>query len=248
MEALYFKCIAAYSIVMREIVLDTETTGFEPAEGHRLVEIGCVELVRQIPTGKTYHVYLNPEREMPEDAYRINGLSDEFLADKPVFADIADDFLAFVGEAPLVIHNAAFDMNFLNAELSWAQKPLLPMEQAIDTLVMARQRFPGAAATLDALCRRFEIDNSNRTLHGALLDAELLAEVYLELMGGRQHGLGFSTAANGGTRRDGGKDAAERQRRRDAHPLRDFPVPEAELAAHRKLLEEIDNALWVAEK
>lgn len=244
MQSLYFKCIAAYSEVMREIVLDTETTGFEPAEGHRLVEIGCVELMRQIPTGRTYHIYLNPEREMPEDAYRIHGLSDEFLSDKPLFADIADDFLDFVGDAPLVIHNAAFDMNFLNAELSWAKKPLLPMERAVDTLLMAREKYPGAAATLDALCRRFEIDNSNRTLHGALLDAELLAEVYLEMMGGRQHGLSF--AADGANGR-GGADGAGKKRR-EMRAARDFPVPESELAAHRALLEEIGETLWMAGK
>ncbi len=229
---------------MREIVLDTETTGFEPAEGHRLVEIGCVELMHQIPTGKTYHVYINPEREMPEDAYRVHGLSDEFLADKPVFAAVADAFLEFVGDAPLVIHNAAFDMNFLNAELGWAKKSLLPMEQAVDTLLMARQKYPGAAATLDALCRRFEIDNSNRTLHGALLDAELLAEVYLELMGGRQHGLGFSGAGGGQDRDKNNGESAGLQQRREMRAARDFPVPEAELAAHRELIGKIENALW----
>jgi len=235
---------------MREIVLDTETTGFEPAEGHRLVEIGCVELMHQIPTGNTYHVYINPEREMPEEAYRIHGLSDEFLAEKPVFADVADAFLEFIGDAPLVIHNAAFDMKFLNAELEWVKKPVLPMEQAVDTLLMARHKYPGAAATLDALCRRFEIDNSNRTLHGALLDAELLAEVYLELMGGRQHGLGFSGASGAdgqGDDKNDGTEAGQRQER-TIRPARDFPVPEAELAAHRQLMEEIENALWVAEK
>jgi len=232
---------------MREIVLDTETTGFEPAEGHRLVEIGCVELMHQIPTGNTYHVYINPEREMPEEAYRVHGLSDEFLGDKPVFAAVADAFLEFIGDAPLVIHNAAFDMNFLNAELGWAKKPLLPMEQAIDTLMMARQKFPGAAATLDALCRRFEIDNSNRTLHGALLDAELLAEVYLELMGGRQHGLGFAGAAAADRKNSGGGNngaAAEQRQSRETRPARDFPVPEQELAAHRQLMDEIGNTLW----
>ncbi|TNE33030.1 MAG: DNA polymerase III subunit epsilon [Alphaproteobacteria bacterium] len=230
---------------MREIVLDTETTGFEPAEGHRLVEIGCVELMHQIPTGNTYHVYINPEREMPEEAYRVHGLSDEFLADKPVFADVADAFLEFIGDAPLVIHNAAFDMNFLNAELGWAKKTLLPMEQAVDTLMMAREKYPGAAATLDALCRRFEIDNSNRTLHGALLDAELLAEVYLELMGGRQHGLGFSgTGDVQDSEKENDGSVAGLQQRREARAARDFPIPAAELEAHRELVEKIENALW----
>jgi DNA polymerase-3 subunit epsilon len=174
---------------MREVVLDTETTGFDPEQGDRIVEIGAVELVNHLPTGRTFHVYLNPERTMPEDAFNVHGLSDAFLSDKPLFAAVAADFLAFVADARLVIHNAAFDMKFLNAELGWAELPPLPQDRAIDTLAIARRRFPGAPASLDALCRRFGIDNSQRTLHGALLDSEILAEVYLELIGGRQPDL-----------------------------------------------------------
>ena len=153
---------------MREIVLDTETTGFEPAEGDRIVEIGAVELIGHIPTGRTYHQYINPKRSMPKEAFEVHGLGDEFLADKPVFAEIASAFLDFIGDAQLVIHNASFDMKFLNAELSWVNLPLIAMERAVDTLAIARRRFPGSPASLDALCRRFGIDNSARTLHGAL--------------------------------------------------------------------------------
>ncbi len=171
---------------MREIVLDTETTGFEPSEGHRIVEIGAVELLNKMPTGRTYHQYINPERPMPKEAFEVHGLGDDFLRDKPVFKTIARDFIEFVGESTLVIHNAAFDMKFLNAELKSLGHPGLPMSQSLDTVAMARRKFPGAPASLDALCRRFGIDNSAREKHGALLDCELLAEVYLELIGGRQ--------------------------------------------------------------
>ncbi|MFT7594466.1 MAG: DNA polymerase-3 subunit epsilon [Paracoccaceae bacterium] len=183
---------------MREIVLDTETTGFDPQSGDRIVEIGAVELFNHVATGRTYHQYINPKRDMPEDAFKVHGLSIDFLRDKPVFADIGQAFLDFAGDSKLVIHNAAFDMKFLNAELGWINLPLLPWEQAIDTLVIARKRFPGSPASLDALCRRFGIDNASRTLHGALLDSEILAEVYLELIGGRQPDFGLSTAGSGG--------------------------------------------------
>ncbi len=184
---------------MREIVLDTETTGFEPSEGDRIVEIGAVELMGHVPTGRTFHQYINPQRSMPAEAFSVHGIGpdlleppqqpkpgQETLRDKPVFKDIAQAFVDFVGDAKLVIHNAAFDMKFLNAELGWLNRPLLPMDQAVDTLAIARRKFPGSPASLDALCRRFAIDNSSRTLHGALLDSEILAEVYLELIGGRQ--------------------------------------------------------------
>lgn len=171
---------------MREIVLDTETTGFKPEEGHRIVEIGCVELINHVATGRTFHRYINPERDMPSGAFEVHGLSQQFLADKPVFSAVADDFLAFVDGAPLVIHNAAFDMAFLNFELRTLRRPALPEEQAVDTLQIARRKHPTGPNSLDALCRRYGIDNSGRTKHGALLDAELLAEVYLELIGGRQ--------------------------------------------------------------
>lgn len=174
--------------MIREIVLDTETTGLSPQGGDRLVEIGCVELINHIPTGKTHHVYINPERSMPEEAFRVHGLSDEFLADKPVFKAVAEDFRAFIGDATLVIHNAPFDMGFLNAELEWAGLPRLTNE-VIDTVMVARQKHPGARVSLDALCKHYGIDNSRRTLHGALLDSEILAEVYLELIGGKQVSL-----------------------------------------------------------
>ncbi|ODR95821.1 DNA polymerase III subunit epsilon [Methyloceanibacter stevinii] len=160
---------------MREIILDTETTGLDPKEGHRIVEIGCVELVNSIPTGRTWHCYLNPERDMPEQAFAVHGLSTEFLGDKPLFADKADEFLEFVESAMLVIHNAKFDFGFLNAELEWASKPLLTWDRIVDTLALARRRHPGSPASLDALCRRYGIDLSGRDLHGALLDCRLLA-------------------------------------------------------------------------
>lgn len=179
---------------MREIVLDTETTGFDPDTGDRIVEIGAVELWNHMPTGETFHEYINPQRSMPEEAFKVHGLGDEFLRDKPLFADVAQKFLDFVRSDTLVIHNAPFDMRFLNAELKWAGLTLLPMEQALDTVVMARRKFPGSPASLDALCRRFNIDNSNRTLHGALLDSEILAEVYLELIGGKQPSLVLAQA------------------------------------------------------
>ena len=177
---------------MREIVLDTETTGFEPNEGDRIVEIGAVELLNHLPTGRTYHQYINPQRSMPEGAFSVHGLSVEFLSDKPVFKDIAQELIDFIGNSKIVIHNAAFDMKFLNAELGWASRQLLPKDQAIDTLAMARRKFPGSPASLDALCRRFSVDNISRTLHGALLDSEILAKVYLELVGGRQPDLTLS--------------------------------------------------------
>ena len=177
---------------MREIVLDTETTGFDPETGDRIVEIGAVELMRHVPTGRTYHQYINPERSMPQSAFEVHGLGDDFLRDKPVFKEIGQAFLDFIGDAKLVIHNAAFDMKFLNAELGWMGLRQLPWEQAIDTLAIAKKKYPGSPASLDALCRRFGIDNSARTLHGALLDSEILAEVYLELIGGRQPDFALS--------------------------------------------------------
>ncbi|MDP2356539.1 MAG: DNA polymerase III subunit epsilon [Beijerinckiaceae bacterium] len=171
---------------IRELILDTETTGLDPASGDRIVEIGCVEVINSVLTGQTYHVYLDPERDMPEEAFRVHGLSRDFLAGKPKFADISADFLAFVGEARLVIHNAEFDMKFINAELKRCGSQPLGMDRVIDTLAIARRKHPGASNSLDALCSRYKIDNARRTKHGALLDAEILAEVYAELMGGRQ--------------------------------------------------------------
>jgi len=176
---------------MREIVLDTETTGLDPNQGHRIIEIGCLELRNRTPTGAKYHAYINPERDVPEESQRITNLSTEFLRDKPVFADIVDGFLEFIGDSGLVIHNAEFDLKFLNAELSKVKKGSIPSSRATDTLMIARRRFPGASASLDALCRRFDISLDERKAkgHGAMLDVELLAEVYLELSGGRQPGL-----------------------------------------------------------
>lgn len=178
----------------RELVLDTETTGLDPNTGDRIVEIGAVELINHMPTGRTYHQYINPERDMPQGAFDVHGLSSEFLSDKPVFKAIADDFLKFVGDDKMVIHNASFDMKFLNAELKWVGLTVLPMDQAVDTLEIARRKYPGAQNSLDALCRRFGIDNSMREKHGALLDSEILAEVYLELLGGRQPDLVLGSA------------------------------------------------------
>ena len=175
--------------MVREIILDTETTGLDPATGDRIVEIGAVELLNHLPTGNTFHVYINPERDMPKEAEAVHGLSSAFLRDKPVFAAIAQDFLDFLGDSVLIIHNASFDMAFINAELGFLRLPSIPPERVIDTLHIARQKHPGAANSLDALCRRYGVDNSKRTKHGALLDSELLAEVYLELIGGRQTAL-----------------------------------------------------------
>ncbi len=174
---------------MREIVLDTETTGLDPYQGDRVVEIGCVELFKGFPTGQTFHVYINPERDMPAGAFAVHGLSSEFLRDKPLFADIVDDFVTFIGDAPLVIHNAAFDIAFLNAELERAKRPIIDRARLVDTLLLARRKHPGGPNRLDDLCARYGIDNSRRTKHGALLDSEILAEVYVELIGARQAAL-----------------------------------------------------------
>jgi DNA polymerase III subunit epsilon len=180
---------------MREIVFDTETTGLDPLQGDRLVEIGCIELLNRFPTGKTFHWYFNPERDMPEQALKIHGLTSEFLKDKPLFADRADDLIAFLGDAQLVAHNAMFDLGFLNAELERAGRAAVSRERIIDTLVIARRKHPGGSNRLDDLCVRYAIDNSRRTKHGALLDAELLAEIYIELIGARQASLVLSQSA-----------------------------------------------------
>ena len=227
---------------MREIVLDTETTGFEPETGDRIVEIGAVELDGHVPTGKTYHQYINPERSMPKEAFEVHGLGDDFLRDKPKFAQVGQAFLDFIGDAKLVIHNAAFDMKFLNAELGWMGLPKLPYDRAIDTLDIAKRKFPGSPASLDALCRRFSIDNSARTLHGALLDSEILAEVYLELIGGRQPGLVLS--ASGQSASGGNDDSWVIPTRPRALPER---ISAAEKAAHDAFVEKLGDAnLWKA--
>ena len=227
---------------MREIVLDTETTGLDPEEGHRIVEIGAVELFNYLPTGETYHQYINPQRPMPPDAYQVHGLGDDFLRDKPVFSAISDAFLAFIGDAKLVIHNAEFDMRMINAELARLGMAALPAERAVDTLRIARLKFPGAAVSLDALCRRFGVDNSGRGKHGALLDSELLAEVYLELQGGRQQGFALDAGA---------KAEADTVRKVTTGPARPRPEPlapritKAERTAHAAFVEELgEAALW----
>ena len=226
---------------MREIVLDTETTGFDPFSGDRIVEIGAVELLNHLPTGNVYHQYINPERSMPEDAFAVHGLGDEFLRDKPVFAKVGQGFLDYIGDAKLVIHNAAFDIKFLNAELKWMNLPEIPWERAVDTLAIARTKFPGSPASLDALCRRFGIDTSARTLHGALLDSEILAEVYLELIGGRQPGLVLSNDSNRQNAADDGEAWRPRPR---PNPL-PSRLTEEEAAAHAAFVDSLgDDALW----
>ena len=219
---------------MREIVLDTETTGFYPEEGDRIVEIGCIELINHIPSGTVYHRYLNPERDMPEAAYRVHGLSAEFLRGHKVMAEEIDGFLDFIGNDRLIIHNAQFDMKFLNAELARLKRPPLPMSQSLDTVALAREKLPGAQVNLDALCRRFGIDNSARTKHGALLDAELLAEVYLELIGGRQHGLSLEEI----------EEEATLIVVRDIRPARPHALSAEERAAHQAFLEKITEPMW----
>ncbi|MET4127654.1 DNA polymerase III subunit epsilon [Roseovarius sp. MBR-6] len=241
---------------MREIVLDTETTGFEPSEGHRIVEIGALELYNHMPTGRTFHQYVNPARDMPEDAFGVHGIGPDLLTvsrapregevtlrDKPLFASVGQAFLDFVGDARLVIHNAAFDMKFLNAELGWAGLSGLPLERAIDTLSMARQKFPGAPASLDALCRRFAIDNSGRTLHGALLDSQILAEVYLELIGGRQPDFALAARPMAATS-SGGKPHTDWRPGPRPRPLAPRLTAE-ERAAHDAFVARMgDAALW----
>ncbi|WP_170419737.1 DNA polymerase III subunit epsilon [Ruegeria arenilitoris] len=237
---------------MREIVLDTETTGFDPESGDRIVEIGAIELWNHVATGETYHVYINPERSMPAEAFGVHGIGPDLLEppqppepgqitlkDKPVFAKVGQAFRDFVGDARLVIHNASFDMKFLNAELGWMGLPPIPMEQALDTLAIARKRFPGSPASLDALCRRFNIDNSNRVLHGALLDSEILAEVYLELIGGRQPDFGLSSASAESS--TGGDIWRPGPRPNPLQPR----ITEDERAAHDAFVEKLgENALW----
>jgi DNA polymerase III subunit epsilon len=226
---------------MREIVLDTETTGFEPTEGDRIVEIGAVELFNHMPTGRTYHQYINPERPMPKAAFEVHGLGDDFLRDKPVFREIAQAFLDFVGSDLLVIHNASFDMKFLNHELGVVGLPKLPSTQALDTLAIARQKFPGSPASLDALCRRFGVDNSNREKHGALLDSEILAEVYLELIGGRQPDFALSL-----DRQNSASGVKTEEWRPKPRPTALPPrITEVEIAAHIAFVEKLGNAaVW----
>jgi DNA polymerase III subunit epsilon len=228
---------------MREIVLDTETTGLKPVDGHRVVELGCVELLNRIPTGATFHVYLNPERDMPAEAFAVHGLSADFLKDKPRFAEVADDFLSFIGDSPLVAHNASFDHAFICHELKRVARPEIPHDRVVDTLMLARRKFSAGSYSLDALCSRFGIDNSRRTKHGALLDAEILAEVYLELIGGRQATLGLAEAIElpAGVVTEGAIILRTRP-----EPLK-VRISEAELEAHRAFIATLgENAIWLS--
>lgn len=226
----------------REIALDTETTGMDPFDGDRIVEIGAVELENHLPTGRTCQIYINPEREVPAEAIAVHGITNKFLADKPVFSQCYSEFIDFIGtDSKLVIHNAEFDMKFLNWELEKVGHPALAWNRIIDTLKIARQKFPGSPANLDALCRRYGIDNTERTYHGALLDSELLAEVYLELLGGRQRGLILgddSQASGNGSLLDKCRSA---RKFREARP---HAVSEEELADHKEFLKELTDPMW----
>ncbi|MHA1558588.1 MAG: DNA polymerase III subunit epsilon [Alphaproteobacteria bacterium] len=225
------------AVFVREIVLDTETTGLDPKEGHRIVEIGCLELINHMPSGITYHAYVNPERNVSEEATAISGLTYDFLRDYPTFKKISDDFCSFIKDSTLVIHNARFDISFLNSEFKRLNKPLLSLDNTIDTLFLARTKFPGSPANLDALCRRFKIDLSKRTKHGALIDVELLADVYFELIIDKQETLNFDYEAS--------STATEKQTvYKPSFPERSFHVCDNELEKHTKLLKMIKNPLW----
>ncbi|MGV7215338.1 DNA polymerase III subunit epsilon [Bradyrhizobium sp. UFLA05-112] len=225
---------------MREIVLDTETTGLDPLRGDRLVEIGCVEIFNRMPTGQTFHRYINPERDMPAEAFAVHGLSSEFLAAKPLFHEIVDEFLEFIGDAPLVIHNASFDISFINAELDRIKRAAIPRERLVDTLLLARRKHPGVSNRLDDLCSRYAIDNSHRTKHGALLDSELLAEVYVDLIGARQSQLILASESEE-IRVGTNGDAPRRQRPAPLAPR----VSEAEREAHRAFIATMgEKAIW----
>ncbi len=226
----------------REISLDTETTGLDPNKGDRIVEIGCVEMIDHIATSNSFHCYLNPQRDMPIEAQNVHGLSSEFLADKPLFRNIAGDLIDFLGDSTLVIHNAQFDMKFLNWELKNIGIPEIPMTQTLDTVKMARKKFPGQPANLDSLCRRFNIDLSARTKHGALLDAELLADVYLELMGGRQSALLLDSATPEETKTI--EDHKDAQMERAPIEARHFEASAEEKSAHDAFLEHINDPIW----
>jgi len=225
---------------MREIVFDTETTGLDPSTGDRLVEIGCIELVNRVPTGRTFHAYFNPDRAMPIEAERVHGLNDAFLADKQRFHEHVVELLEFLGDSPLVAHNAQFDFGFLNCELGTCGHPAIGLERMIDTLALARRRHPGAKHSLDALCVRYGVDRSHRVLHGALLDAELLAQVYVELTGGRQ--IGLALAADAGPAAI--QVATFTPRHREFRPPRPHSASAEDLARHKAFLESFDSPLW----
>lgn len=228
---------------MREIVFDTETTGLEPAKGDRLVEMGCVEMLNRVATGRTFHAYYNPDRSMPAEAERVHGLSEAFLSDKPRFHELVDDFLEFIGDSPLVAHNASFDFGFLNAELALCGYEPVSTTRMVDTLAIAKRRHPGAKLSLDALCSRYGIDRSHRTFHGALLDAELLAQVYVELSGGRQIGLELAAGIEAGTTIEFRQSPA---RKREFRAPRPHDASIEELARHKEFLETIQSPLWNA--
>jgi DNA polymerase III subunit epsilon len=226
---------------MREIVLDTETTGLDPLRGDRLVEIGCLEIYNRMPTGQTFHVYINPERDMPAEAFAVHGLSTEFLASKPLFAEVVEEFLAFIADAPLVIHNASFDISFINAELERIKRPAILRERLVDTLLLARRKHPGVSNRLDDLCSRYSIDNSRRTKHGALLDAELLAEVYIDLIGARQSQLILASETSITVFGGHGGDMPRRQREVPLAPR----VSDADREAHRAFVATLgDKPIW----
>ena len=222
---------------MREIVLDTETTGFRPEDGHRVIEIGAIEVVNRLPTGRTFHKYINPEREIDASAIRVHGITNEKVATMPLFQEVAAELTEFMADSPLVAHNASFDVNFLNHEFRWAELPEMA-NPVVDTLAIAREKHPGAQVSLDALCRRYEIDLSGRTLHGALLDAELLATVYLELTGGQQPALKLADDDDENTLSD------DKYKKAETRPARNFSVSEAELQAHKAFIDKIENSLW----
>lgn len=225
---------------MREIIFDTETTGLDPNSGDRMVEIGCIEMVNRVSTGETFHAYFNPERDMPPQAEAVHGLSATFLSDKPKFVELVDQFLEFIGDSPLVAHNAGFDLGFLNMELGNCGLDALPRERTIDTVAMARMRHPGAKNSLDALCTRYGIDRSHRTKHGALLDAELLAQVYVELTGGRQIGLELAANRNESVI----SLVSTLIRTRPLRPARPHRASAEELAAHAEFVGKIASPLW----
>lgn len=227
---------------MREIVLDTETTGLDPEKGHKIVEIGCVELENHMPTGRTFQEYLNPEREMDEEVIAVHGITNEFVKNKPKFKEVAEKFMNFIGnESKLVIHNAAFDMKFLNAELSACGYPVLDFDRVIDTLIIARQKFPGSRVNLNELCKRFNVDASARTVHGALLDSELLAEVYLELIGGREPGLVLNMQKK---EKQQINHIIQSPIKREYHEPRQFSPSAEELAAHAEFMKKIPDHFW----
>ena len=229
--------------MQREICLDTETTGLDPIKGHKMVEIGCVEIINKIPTSNNFHVYINPQRDMPEAAFKVHGLSNEFLKDKPLFAEIAQDFIDFIGDAKLVIHNAAFDMKFINYELRQCDKEIIERHKVVDSLLMARNKFPGAGNSLDALCKRFKVDSSRRVKHGALLDAELLCEVYIELCGGRQQTMLSDVEKKIVENSVFIKEKQDNIKKE--YQKRDFPINKDDYMAHQKFIKEnFKNNPW----